>query len=81
MQKNLIQKKKMVKKRRIAKCAYSRGYDEARDSYSRNECPYELGSDDAADWLDGWMDAFIDSKIALGREHALDREPDDSDEG
>jgi len=57
---------------------HDEGYEDYRAGYGETECPYELGSNEAAAWRNGWLDAEAD-KAAEGEQEAaaLDKETDD----
>lgn len=49
-------------KTRYSKC-WNTGYDDYVAGHAVLECSYELGSDEHANWLKGWLDAHADLRL------------------
>lgn len=47
---------------------WNAGCDDYTSGYVQSECPYEGGSDEQAAWLEGWLDAQDDLRLAKREE-------------
>ena len=47
---------------------YQQGYDDNRDGYELNQCPYKAGTEQMALWRDGWLDYESEKQMAHDEE-------------